>query len=246
MRTHHLKVITDGKGVKAKEILRKINGKESKKMWFQIGRAMKVPQGRATITVQKMTAAGAVKESTAQEETEEMLFDETEDRFQLAMNAPITSTDLITELGNLADTEIAQHIVVGTFDIPDEIDKATAEILEEIGSMGVQLTNGSICIVITPEEFREYWKRAREGTSSSISGVHFGHYKAAAQSTELSGFLAKQVTLIVQTGYPPKRWSRGLTVMLENIAVLAFVNKLRAILLMEADFNMHKKIIFGK
>ena len=34
--------------------------------------------------------------------------------------------------------------------------------------------------------------------------------------------------------------------MLENIAGLALVNKVRAILLMEADFNMHNKIIFGK
>ena len=34
--------------------------------------------------------------------------------------------------------------------------------------------------------------------------------------------------------------------MLEKIAGLALVNKLRAILLMEVDFNMHNKIIFGK
>ena len=62
-----------------------------------------------------------------------------------------------------------------TFDIPDKIDKATADILKEIGSMGIQLTNGSVSIDINPEEFQQYWKRAREGTSSSLSGVHFGH-----------------------------------------------------------------------
>ena len=33
--------------------------------------------------------------------------------------------------------------------------------------------------------------------------------------------------------------------MLEKIAGLALVNKLRAILLMEADFNFHNKLIFG-
>ena len=151
------------------------------------------------MTVQKMTADGLVKESTTQEETEEMIFDETEYRFQLAMDAPISSTDLLSKLGNLVDTEIAQQITEGTFDITDETDEATAEILEEIGSMGIQLTNGSVCITITPEEFRQYWKRAREGTSLSLSGVHFGHYKAAAQSTELCNFLAKQVKLIART-----------------------------------------------
>ena len=62
----------------------------------------------------------------------------------------------------------------------------------------------------------------------------------------LSGFLAKQVTLIARTGHPPKRWSKGFTMMLEKVAGLALVNKLRAILLMEADFNMHNKIIFGR
>lgn len=34
--------------------------------------------------------------------------------------------------------------------------------------------------------------------------------------------------------------------MLEKVAGVALVNKLRAILLMEADFNFHNKLIFGK
>ena len=35
-------------------------------------------------------------------------------------------------------------------------------------------------------------------------------------------------------------------VVLEKIAGIALVNKLRAILLMEANFNFHNKLIFGK
>ena len=35
-------------------------------------------------------------------------------------------------------------------------------------------------------------------------------------------------------------------VMLEKIAGVALVTKLRAIILMEADFNFHNKLIFGK
>ena len=68
-----------------------------------------------------------------------MIFEETEYRFQLAMDALISSTDLLSKLGNLADTEIAQQIIEGTFDIPEEIDEATAKILEEIGSMGIKM-----------------------------------------------------------------------------------------------------------
>ena len=68
-----------------------------------------------------------------------MIFEETEYRLQLAMDAPISSTDLLSKLVNLADTEIAQQIIEGTFDIPEEIDEVTAEFLEEIGLMAIQI-----------------------------------------------------------------------------------------------------------
>lgn len=111
--------------------------------------------------------------------------------------------------------------------------------------MGTLLTNGEIIIEITTDEFQEYWRVARESTSSSYSGIHFGHYKAAGQSDFLSRFFAKKISLVARCGCPPSWWGVGLTAMLEKVASIALVNKLRAILLMEADFNMHNRIIFG-
>ena len=61
----------------------------------------------------------------------------------------------------------------------------------------------------------------------------------------LSEAHARHLALITKTGAAPKRWSKGLLVMLEKIAGVAFVTKLRAILLMEADFNYHNRLIFG-
>ena len=71
--------------------------------------------------------------------------------------------------------------------------------------------------------------------------MHFGHYKAAATSDKVSAFLAKKITVIARAGVPPTRWGNDLQVMLEKIASIALVNKLRAILLMEADWNFHNK-----
>eukprot|EP00956_Cyclotella_meneghiniana_P031203 scaffold81123_cov70-Cyclotella_meneghiniana.AAC.1 len=51
-------------------------------------------------------------------------------------------------------------------------------------------------------------------------------------------FFAAKLSLIAQSGTPPSRWGIGMTVLLEKIAGLALVNKLRAILLFEADSNM--------
>jgi hypothetical protein len=42
-----------------------------------------------------------------------------------------------------------------------------------------------------------------------------------------------------------KQWSRGLLVILEKTLGVTLVSKLRAILLMEADFNATNKIVYG-
>jgi hypothetical protein len=41
------------------------------------------------------------------------------------------------------------------------------------------------------------------------------------------------VDIAINSGYSPKRWQKGLTVMLEKKQGVILVNKLRAILLME-------------
>ena len=85
----------------------------------------------------------------------------------------------------------------------------------------------------------------KERTASSYSGRHCGHYKAASHSEYLSEVHARTLSLITKTGATSARWSRGLPVMLEKIAGVALVTKLRAILLMEVDFNCHNRLIFG-
>ena len=58
-------------------------------------------------------------ESTSQDDTERKVFEEMECRFQLAMDAPISSSDLIHQLGHLMDTDVAKKIVEGSFDFPE-------------------------------------------------------------------------------------------------------------------------------
>ncbi len=67
----------------------------------------------------------------------------------------------------------------------------------------------------------------------------------ATYSNVIANFLSQKNTLIARGGCPPDRWGHGLQVMLENVAGVALVNKLCAILLMEADFNCLNKWVFG-
>ena len=138
-------------------------------MWCFINRSQKDKRCGAFHFVQT-EVDGQVYKTSTQHETESSIFAEIETRFQLACAAPITSTRLIYQLGYLGDSEIATQIVKGTYEIPDEVDDATALILEEIGRIGVDLTNGDKTMSITPEDFRFFWKRVKEGTASSYSG----------------------------------------------------------------------------
>ncbi len=79
-----------------------------------------------------------------------------------------------------------------------------------------------------------------------MSGVHFGHYKAAIQDEMSSEVLALQLTVIVQSNIPPENWSVGLQLMLEKIEGVCLVQKLCAIQLCEANFNCYSQFIFGK
>jgi len=50
-----------------------------------------------------------------------------------------------------------------------------------------------------------------------MSGVHYGHYKAAIQDPQSTNSLALQLTIIARSRIPPESWSIGLQVMLEKI-----------------------------
>ena len=85
------------------------------------------------------------------------------------------------------------------------------------------------------------------GVTAVINASAAGVIETARQhSDKIANFLSNKITLVSQTGFPSDSWSYWLMVVLEKIAGIALVSKLRAILLMEADFNFHSKIIFEK
>jgi hypothetical protein len=144
------------------------------------------------------------------------------------------------------DEALALSIITGLYYIPSDMDPATKLILEEIGKLGIKIVNGEGSkIVITPEEFKRFWRKLKEFTSSSMSGVHYRHYKAAIQDALSMEILAQQLTMIARSGILPENWSMGLQVMLEKIAGVCLEEKLQTIQLYEANFNCYNRFIFG-
>ena len=107
------------------------------------------------------------------------------------------------------------------------------------------MKNHTIVSEISIEEYQHYFGRINENTSSSPSGLHLGHDKAAANSEQLSAIFALQMNTILNSGIHPSRWGVALQVMLEKIAGVCLVDKLRSIQLYEADYNWFNKFIFN-
>lgn len=99
--------------------------------------------------------------------------------------------------------------------------------------------------IITWEEWQWDWLHKLEATSSSQSGLHFGHYISGAASEILSDVHAQKTLMALHHGIALSRWKAGLCVMLEKVTGLRLISKLQAILLMEVEFNAANKIIFS-
>jgi hypothetical protein len=73
------------------------------------------------------------------------------------------------KLRYLSDESLAKAIITGAYEIPTDLDPATAMILKEIGKLGMKIVNGdSNEIIITLEDFKQFWKKVNEFTSSSM------------------------------------------------------------------------------
>jgi hypothetical protein len=215
-------------------------------MWYLIKRTVKDPHSPSILRVQRVIK-GEVKEYTVQEDVEQAIQQECKVRFSLACSAPIMNSLLGEKLQYLLDESLAKGIIIGIYNIPTDLDPATAMILKEIGTLGIKIFNGDKNkIIIMPEDFRRFWKKVNEFILLSMSGMHYGHYKAAIQDLLSTEVPAMQLRVITWSRMPPESWSVGLRVMQEKIAGVCLVEKLRAIQLYEANFNCYNQFIFGK
>jgi len=95
------------------------------------------------------------------------------------------------------------------------------------------------------EAFCNHWCRARESSSSSYSGLHFGHYKAATASPSIAHLHARFTQPVFMSGILLSHYQSGLQVILEKKVGAIHVDLLWVILLMEVDINAAMKILIG-
>jgi hypothetical protein len=251
LRTEHLSnCLLDAEARKdderAKAIREMIDRESNSNMWTQIKFAFADDGGRGrSVTHVERVEDGEVVDYTEQEDIERVVREETQTRFSAAASSSFCQNTLGEELGYVSDTEVAAAILAGTYEPPSDCSDSTVLLLDEIARVATLIERGTVRLSVTSDEYRDYWRAMFEYTSSAFSTVHFGHHKVCAANESLCAFFARKISFVARTGSAPSRWGVGLNVLLEKIAGVALVNKLRAILLMEGDFNMHNRLIFG-
>ena len=233
---------------KEQEILAIINRERDRAFWRRLNYVMgKSRSGSVRKVLIEDEENGTVTEHVTQETVQQAIFDNIHrKRFFLAEAAPACNGRLRGLFGYNATTITAQRILEGRYIYPEGFDQATKEICEECARIRLIVPKNSLNLDITRQDWEKQWRGKREETSSSESGLHFGHYIAGCDSEVISHLHALKATLVINRGIVLDRWARGLSVMLEKIYGCALITKLRSILLMEADFNSTNKITYGQ
>ncbi len=83
-------------------------------------------------------------------------------------------------------------------------------------------------------------------TSSSPSGRHIGHYKAALIAPNLVQLHSTMMSLPFQHGFAPEQWTHVTDIMLEKEEGNSRCHHLYIIALFESDFNQAKRVLIGR
>ena len=173
---------------KEHEILAIIKRERDKSFWrrlnYVMGKARSWSVRRVLIEDED---TGTLSEHATQESVQQAIFDNIHRKhFYLAEAAPACNGQLRGMFGYNATTATAQQILEGSYTYPEDFDQATKEICEECAWIRLLVPKDSMNLEILRHDWKKHWKGKREKTSSSESGLHFGHYIAGCNSEYIS------------------------------------------------------------
>jgi len=166
-------------------------------------------------------------------------------QYHQAHYTPFGSGQLADQLGRRGDTPLSQDLLRGTIppNLPTDLLPETFRILH---SLTREVPTSQSSPIITGEEFINTYKVAKENTSSSTSGRHIGHYKAACRDPVLVSLHSRMMSLPFQAGFAPQRWTKVTDIMLEKEPNNPRCHRLRILALFESDLNHAKRVIIGR
>jgi hypothetical protein len=176
---------------------------------------------------------------TEQHQVEQAIITANDKKYRQTNDTPLMS-ELLPDVGFLGTAPACKDILNGDYVPCQPIDTFTRAFLKELKR------DPSLPQISTRYNTQDYingWKKMSEYTTSGLSGIHFGHHKASATNPYLASFEATMCEIPYRTGYSPQRYKQSVNAMLLKKQNVKRADKLRTILLLEADFNhLNKKM----
>jgi len=167
-------------------------------------------------------------------------------QYNQAQATPFGSGYLADTIGLNIEHPAAAHLLNGSF-VPDAGTGLLPEMLKVIEYLKrPSYLNQPFPTTITTKDFQATYGVVKERTSSSASGHHVGHYKAAAQDDTLSQVHSTMMSLPYKMGFSPQRWHRIVDVMLEKEPGNPKLHRLRIIALIESNYNQSQRILIAR
>jgi hypothetical protein len=153
-----------------------------------------------------------------------------------------------------AQSQVAEKLLQG--EIPTEIQSNDEYINAILKHIAQRKQLPEIESYISPDDVSKGFRKWKESTSTSPSGCHLGLRRIPAiplddknlekQRNMIQTIQAHIINIPMQQGFSPTRWQTVVNAMLEKIPGKPFLHKLRVIHILEADYNLTLKNIFGR
>ena len=235
------KARADKKGTEPASELKSLKQVEKQRRQARNIKRMRGKLGNGQVTKVYQTDEDGLKTVCETQETMvKAFFQENDARFSQTESTPPMQPPLVNDLGYLAETEKAEQVLEGTYEIPHGVDKYARELIHELRRPEIVRKKGPISTVITPVEHTQGWRRTKE-KSAEPSGPSMAEVKAASQDNVLASIDTFMRNLPYTQGFSPKSWQLITDVEILKKAGVYDVEKMRTIQLMHAVFNMNNK-----
>ena len=151
---------------------------------------------------------------------------------------PFLKEPLKSDFGEFGQGPETDNLLAGQYNIPSHLSPETKEFLE---LCKIHDENAITKLDRSVDEFKASWKHMREDTGTGT--IHFGHFKASTfHSTNLL-FHYALAEIPFRSGYTPSRWKSATNVMILKKEGITDIDRLRTIVLFEADYNHNNKYL---
>jgi len=217
--------------------------KEIRRETFRkLSRLIKGPNDSGLSKVLRPTTRGTIEEITEVEALYSALLERNAKHFSQAKDTPLACPPFSNILPPFHFSKTVDSILQGNLTAFGPLPKELRTFLELMQST----TPPVVDHLLTMQTFRDGMKKISEGKSSSMSGRHYGIYKALLPDDYFTGKVVQLINHGVKHGFVLRRWRKVLQVMLCKQPGNYNIDRLRVIQLIEADLNMFFRLIWGK